>query len=323
MATRARPPGDTAAPTELIGPPEPPPEEPPPDRELWPWLVVLLVLVLAGLAAAWYATRDSGSATPQTVQTTVSAAPASPKPKKQQPTTTAAAAVQQVVVPDIVGQQQEDAVGTLEAQGLGASVTEVPSTQEVGLVVAQAPHGGEKVDKGSSVLVNVSKGPNRPEPVAITVPDMVGQPVDSAAATIKDAGLHPSVQHVPSTEAEGTVVSQSPSGGSSAQKGAGVLLNVSSGPAEAKAKAKHEKKEKKSNDNHQQSSSASVPSVVGEDADTAASDLQSAGFSVSTVDQPTSDPSEDGMVVDQSPSGGSSEKPNSTVTIYVGSFDTG
>jgi beta-lactam-binding protein with PASTA domain len=318
MATRARPPGDTAAPTEPIGPPAPPPEEPSPDRELWPWLVVLLVLVLAGLAAVWYATRDSGSATPQTVQTTVAAAPASPKPQKQQPTTTA---VQQVVVPDIVGQQQEDAVGTLEAQGLGAGVAEVPSTQEKGLVVAQAPRGGEKVDKGSSVAVNVSKGPNKPEPVAATVPDVVGRPVDSAAATIKDAGLHPSVKHVPSTEAEGTVVSQSPSAGSSAQQGAGVLVNVSSGPAQTKAK--HENKEKKSNENRQQPATASVPSVVGEDAGAAASDLQSAGFSVSTVDQPTSDPSEDGMVVDQSPPGGSSEKPNSTVTIYVGRFDSG
>jgi eukaryotic-like serine/threonine-protein kinase len=308
---------ETAAPTELIAPPGPPlpPEEPPPDRELWPWLVVLLVLVLAGLAAAWYATRDSNSSSsPVTVQTTVAAAPAQPKPK---PTTTA---VEQVVVPDIVGQQQEDAVGTLEAQGLSAGVTEVPSTQENGLVVAQSPRGGENVDKGSSVAVNVSKGPNKPpEPATVTVPNVVGEPVDSAAATVKDAGLHASVQHVPSNEAEGTVVSQSPSGDSSAERGAGVLLNVSSGPAQATSKP--EKKEKQSSP--QQPEAASVPSVVGMDKETAKSDLRSAGFKVSTVDQPTSDQSQDGMVVDQSPPAGTSIPANSKVTIYVGHLDGG
>jgi eukaryotic-like serine/threonine-protein kinase len=297
-----------------MAPPGPPlpPEEPPPDRELWPWLLVLLALVVAGLAAAWYATRDnSGSSTPRTVQTTVSA-PA--QPKKQQPTTTAVA---QVVVPDVVGQRRDDAVATLEAQGLSASLTDVPSTQEQGVVVAQSPRGGEKVDKGSSVAVNVSKGPTRPEPVAITVPDVVGQPVDSAAAAVKDAGLHPSVQHVPSNEAEGTVVSQSPSGGSSADRGAGVLLNVSSGPAQAEAKPD---KNEQSRDQHQP---ASVPGVVGEDKETAKSDLKSAGFKVSTVDQPTNDASQDGMVVDQSPSAGTSAPQNSKVTIYVGRFDSG
>jgi eukaryotic-like serine/threonine-protein kinase len=316
MATRPRP-GDTAAPTELLAPPGPPlpPEEPPPDRELWPWLVVLLVLVLAGLAAAWYATRDSGSAKPRTVQTTVAAAPARPRPKKKPQTTTA---VEQVVVPDIVGQKQDDAVGTLEAQGLSASVTEVPSTQEKGLVVAQAPRGGEKVDKGSSVAVNVSKGPNKPpEPTTVTVPNVVGEPVDSASAAVGAAGLHASVQHVPSTESEGTVVSQSPSGGSSAQKGAGVLLNVSSGPATAKP-AKNEKQS-----GRQQPTAVSVPSVVGEDKETAKSDLKSAGFKVSTVDQPTSDPSQDRMVVDQSPPAGTSAPESSTVTIYVGRLDGG
>ena len=67
MATRERP-DLSSAPTELIGPPAPPPAEPPPDRELRPWLLVLSVLVIAALAAVWYATRNSaGAAGPVTV----------------------------------------------------------------------------------------------------------------------------------------------------------------------------------------------------------------------------------------------------------------
>ena len=42
----------------LAGPPPGPPVDPPPDRELWPWLLVLLVLVLAGIAVVYFATRD-------------------------------------------------------------------------------------------------------------------------------------------------------------------------------------------------------------------------------------------------------------------------
>src|SRR6478752_10474983 len=102
MATRERP-GLSSAPTELIGPPAPPPAEPPSDREHWPWLLVLLVRVIARLAAAWYATRDStGSAGPVTVQTTVAAEPTTAAATTTAPTTTAPP--QTAVVPDLVGQ---------------------------------------------------------------------------------------------------------------------------------------------------------------------------------------------------------------------------
>jgi hypothetical protein len=40
------------------GPPLPPEEVLARKRELWPWMLVLLVLVLGGLAAAYFATRD-------------------------------------------------------------------------------------------------------------------------------------------------------------------------------------------------------------------------------------------------------------------------
>jgi beta-lactam-binding protein with PASTA domain len=317
MATRQRP-AVPNTPTELIGPPPPgEPPEPPPERELWPWLLVLLLLVLAGLAAAWYAARDNGgsSSPPRTRLTTAAAAVAKPQPERR----TTTPAVTQMTVPDLVGQQRDDAVRTLEAQGLKASLTEVPSDQETGLVVAQAPHGGTKVDEASAVALNVSKGPSKPAPVTVTVPDVVGQSKDSAKDAISAAGLETSTQHVPSTQPSDTVVSQSPGGGSSAHQGDHVLLNLSDGPpkakGESKGKAKHGKSEQPA------AAAAAVPSVPGEDEATARADLRSAGFSVSSVDQPTSDSSQNGTVVDQSPPAGSGADPKSTVTIYVGRYN--
>jgi len=232
----------------------------------------------------------------------------------------------QVVVPDLVGQQRDDALGTLDAQGLRASVHGVPSDQAQGIVVAQAPRGGTKTDRSSSVAINVSTGPATPVAVTVTVPDVVGRPKDAAKDAIRAAGLEPSTEDVPSTQPRETVVSQSPGGGTTARKGEHVLINVSAGaPApkgKAKGRAKGEVKPAKQ-EKSQQPATASVPSVIGEDEEAASADLQTAGFSVSTVDRQTGDPSDDGVVVDQDPSGGSSADAASTVTIYVGRYDGG
>jgi beta-lactam-binding protein with PASTA domain len=320
MATRQRPTG-SAEPTELITPPPGEPPEPPPDREFWPWLLVLGLLVLAGLAALWYASRDSsGAPAAQTQVTTVTTAPATTKSKP---------AVAKVSVPDLVGQQRADAVRTLDAAGLKAGVNEVPSDQEKGLVVAQDPRGGTKVDKGAAVTLNVSKGKEKPKPkpaqqapATVTVPNLVGASKDAAKASLRSAGLEPSTEDVPSTQPKDTIVSQSPSGGSTAHQGDHVLLNVSEGPPAQKAKPKP--KPKSANQpSQQQQATASVPSVVGEDEATASAEIQAAGFRVSTVDQPTSDPSQDGIVVDQSPPAGSDADADSTVTIYVGRSSSG
>jgi serine/threonine-protein kinase len=57
--------------------------------------------------------------------------------------------------------------------------------------------------------------------------------------------------------------------------------------------------------------------VTGLDADSARVKLENAGFDVAVVDQPTSDPDQDGVVVDQDPLGGTEADNGSTVTITV------
>jgi eukaryotic-like serine/threonine-protein kinase len=312
MAIRQRPAG-SGEPTELIEPPAPP-AEPPPDRELWPWLLVLLLLVVAGLAAAWFAMRDSGSApAPETVQTTVTAASAKPKAKLKKPTPTPSTTT--VVVPDLLGQSRDEAIQALEAQGLKADVNEVPSDRPKDTVVSQHPAGGTKVDENSAVLLNVAKGEEHaasakttPTPaVTVPVPDVTGQSVHEAKAELEAAGLEAKTQHVPSTEPKDTVVLQSPGGGAQAQPGDHVLLDVSKGePKQSQAPA-----------------TSVVPSVIGEGKATAKSDLHNAGFKPVTVDQDTEDPNEDGIVLDQSPPGGTTAAPRSQVAIYVGRYRAG
>jgi serine/threonine-protein kinase len=62
-----------------------------------------------------------------------------------------------------------------------------------------------------------------------------------------------------------------------------------------------------------------VPDVVGEDQQTATSDLQNAGFQVQVITVPPTDPSQSGNVVDEQPAGGTRAPRGSTVTIYVAS----
>jgi eukaryotic-like serine/threonine-protein kinase len=61
-----------------------------------------------------------------------------------------------------------------------------------------------------------------------------------------------------------------------------------------------------------------VPDVVGLDETAAMRELERAGFVVSVVDEPTSEPAEDGIVLGQSPSPGASRREGTTVTIRVG-----
>src|SRR6185312_4913061 len=196
----------SSAPTAIVPPRRPPTrgrtsyqyaEAPPRRRPFWPWLLALLLIVLA-LVAGFYAfgkiqdSLDSSSG---------------------------------VAVPYVVGIREANAVSQLNEKGLDATVHRKPSdTVKEGDVYEQSPEAGVRLDKGSAVDISVSTGPAQ-----VKVPDVMGKSSDDAVAALTSAKLKFKVLSVFSKEAADTVVAQSPVGGKVVDQGSTVHINVSKG----------------------------------------------------------------------------------------------
>jgi serine/threonine-protein kinase len=129
---------------------------------------------------------------------------------------------------------------------------------------------------------------------------VTGQLQQNAQRRLNAVGFKSRVVFVPSDQPEGTVVSQSPAGGTTAKSGTRITLNASLGPSPGAAQA--------------------VPKVIGLDPRTATARLEAAGFQVQRLTQKTSVRSESGKVVDVQPARGVHVPAGETVTIYVGRF---
>jgi eukaryotic-like serine/threonine-protein kinase len=195
-------------------------------------------------------------------------------------------------VPDVVGALRDDAVAALARAGFEANVVPIFSNKPVDTVTATSPKAGEMLEVGKRVRVNVSRGR---EPVA--VPPVVGQPYDSAEATLQAAGFKVARRFVDSDQPRGIVVEQAPAGNALVAEGTTVTLAVSKGPAES-----------------------TVPDVTSQDEETARQTLEQSGFKVEVVREPTDDDTADGFVLRQSPEGGTRAPAGSTVTIVVAQF---
>jgi serine/threonine-protein kinase len=196
-------------------------------------------------------------------------------------------------VPDLVGKAESDAVKALSARHLDAKPVAVFSeTVEEDTVTAQDPKPGTSLVWGSTVRINVSRGP---EPVS--VPYVVGLSFDQASAQLRGAGFQVQRQDVESNQAAGIVIEQNPRGNTSSSRGSTVTVRVSKGP-----------------------STSMVPDVTSQDQQTASASLRRSGFKVEVVRQPVDDPTQEGIVLDQNPPGGTRAPKQSTVTIYVGNF---
>ncbi|HET7566451.1 MAG TPA: Stk1 family PASTA domain-containing Ser/Thr kinase [Gaiellaceae bacterium] len=197
-----------------------------------------------------------------------------------------------VQVPDVTGKTQDDATKALTDAGFKPDVRHVPGGT-AGEVTAE-PQAGKMLVKGSTVRINVATGPK-----PVTVPKVTGESISQATSDLQQLGFKVNPTFGDHAEPANTVYDQNPAPGDQAPKGSTIDLSVSNGPP-----------------------TATVPDVRGEQADRATSDLENAGFKVNPQLQDTLDPTQAGVVLDESPAGNTQQPKGSTVTITVGNFTT-
>ena len=205
-----------------------------------------------------------------------------------------------VAVPGIVGFSSSDAVVTLRDAGFVPQIRLVDSSQPTGTVVRQAPAEGAELARGGTVRLDVAGDRPQaaaPAPPTVDVPRLVGKSASDARPELRALGLRSNVVEVAGEQPAGTVVGQSPRAGAELREGGTVTLRVSRGPV-----------------------TVDVPDVTGLDEAAARLELERAGFEVSTTEEPTDDPSQDGVVIRQSPPGGVSAEEGAVITLTVGLF---
>lgn len=166
-------------------------------------------------------------------------------------------------------------------------VDQASATVQKGLVISSNPAQGNNVAANTLVTLYVSTGA---APVA--VPDVEGKQANLAQTTLQNAGFQVAVQtDTTSTEPSGTVVNQSPVGGTKVAPGSKVTIFVSGG--------------------------VTVPNVVGVPASSAVTLLQNDGFKVNQVTAAGPASAAPGTVWQQSPNANTPAAGGSTVNIYI------
>jgi eukaryotic-like serine/threonine-protein kinase len=130
---------------------------------------------------------------------------------------------QQVKVPDVTNQDTAAAHSAIHNAGLEYTDDQVNSDQPKGTVIAQNPAGGTSVNKGTSVTLTISKGPN-----TATVPSVTGESPDQATSTLQGLGFQVQVKNKSTTNQNenGIVIQQRPKKGTKLKKGRTVVLYV-------------------------------------------------------------------------------------------------
>ncbi|HEU4975126.1 MAG TPA: Stk1 family PASTA domain-containing Ser/Thr kinase [Baekduia sp.] len=197
-------------------------------------------------------------------------------------------------IPDVTGKGRKAARKQLE--DLGFDVAERGETSDevkAGHVIETRPGVGEELEKGETVLLVYSQGPEQ-----IAIPSVTGLSEEDARSALETLGFQVATTEQEDEDAEpGTVLEQDPAARTKLPKGSKVTLTVAKEPAPV-----------------------DVPDVTGRTKDYATKLLEDAGFSVEVGDPvPVTDQAQDGKVQTQDPSGGQAKK-GSTVTIVIGQY---
>ena len=136
--------------------------------------------------------------------------------------------VEQVAVPDVRERSEADATAAIEAVGLtvGAVEQRTNATIPAGAAVRTEPAAGTEIDKGSSVVLFMSRGPRQ-----VAVPDLVELPEAEALTALADAELVPGAvsEAYSETIAAGSVISSDPAPGTTVDVNSSVDYVVSLG----------------------------------------------------------------------------------------------
>ena len=148
---------------------------------------------------------------------------------------------EELTMPDLQGLSKSEAEAKLQKMGLKlGTVYEKNSDEEAGTVISQDPKAGSKISKGQEVDIIVSKGPKTKK---VSVPTVTGATFENAQNALTARGLSVgSVTKQQSSQAAGTVISQSVAGGSEVEAGTTVDLVI----AEASSQTKEQKQTKTS-----------------------------------------------------------------------------
>jgi serine/threonine-protein kinase len=196
-----------------------------------------------------------------------------------------------IAVPDVAGFDAPAATRSITDAGLKTTQrTQASDTVAVGVVIGTQPEAGTEVARDSTVTILVSTGP-----AEVTVPNVVGQAIEDAQATLEKSGFTVTTEEVDSEKEIGTVVRQAPRAGSTAGSGDTITLYVSKGVTKV-----------------------TVPDVTGSDIGSARSEIASAGLTVGSVTEDDGSSGQSpGTVVGQDPSGGASVAKGSSVDLIV------
>jgi eukaryotic-like serine/threonine-protein kinase len=306
-------------------------EEPPRRRPFWPWLLALAILAAAGIGGYlfWGQIQDQlnankpvavplvrGENVALAVENVQKADLVAKVIRHSHPTAAVGVVYDQspdegtridrgstvklytstgapkTTVPDVRGKASDDAVSELKDAHLEPKLFYLNSSAEAGTVTGQDPKPDTVAVWGTSVRINISKGP---EPVS--VPSVVHLPYDQALGQLQDLGFAVARQDVDSNEVKDTVISQDPAGNTEAPPGSTVTLFVSKGPK-----------------------TATVPDVTGATRKEGARTLHDQGFRIYVVVEDTTEQLNDGIVIAQDPPGNSEAPIHAIVTITVGHY---
>jgi serine/threonine-protein kinase len=198
---------------------------------------------------------------------------------------------------NVAGLTVAKAAAELHKAGLKTTTrTEASKTVAAGLVIATEPSAETEIQEGHVVTLIVSSGP-----APVHVPDVTGQSLEAAEATLTNSELELGTvtKRVSSTQTPGTVLAQSPATGTSLHAGDKVNVTVAKAPKEVE-----------------------IPNVVGAASAAATTALEHAGFKVVSKPHTTTEQSQVGVVLEESPAAGGHARKGTTVTIAVGVLAT-